>query len=82
VDATITHVMESWPLQLALDTPIGREHVALAENVLIHCAGITVDAGALQPGQRVRIHTRTNKAEIADLEILREWRVGSSKLCD
>jgi len=55
MDATIIHVMESWPLQLALLTPAGQEHVALDENARIHRAGVLVDPAALQPGQRVKV---------------------------
>lgn len=69
MEATIVHIMESWPLQLALQTPAGREHVVLAENVRIQRAGVLVDPGALQPGQRVRVLIRTTKGAVAELEI-------------
>jgi len=70
MEATIIHIMESWPLQLALQTPTGREQVSLAENVLIRRAGILVDPSALQPGGRVRLLKRTARGEIAELELL------------
>lgn len=70
MEATIIHIMESWPLQLALQTAAGREEVALAENVLIQRAGIPVDPSALQPGQPVRLLKRTTRGEIAELEIM------------
>ena len=70
MEATIINIMESWPLQLALQTPAGREEVALAEDLLIQRSGMRVDPGALQPGQRVRLLKRTARGEIAELEIL------------
>jgi hypothetical protein len=70
MEATIINIMESWPLQLALQTTDGREQVALAENVQIQRAGATVDPGELQPGQRVRLLNRTARGEVAELEIL------------
>ncbi len=70
METSIIHIMESWPLQLALQTPAGREQVALADNARIQRAGALVDPGALQPGQRVRILKRTTKGEIAELEII------------
>jgi hypothetical protein len=70
VEATIVQIMESWPLQLVLQTPAGREQVVLAENIRIERAGVLVDPGVLQPGQRVRVLMRTPRGEIAELEIL------------
>lgn len=70
MEATVINIMESWPLQLALQTPAGREQVALAENVLIQRAGIPVDPSALRPGQTVRLLKRTTRGEVAELEIL------------
>ncbi len=70
MEATIVNIMESWPLQLALQTAAGSEQVALAENVLIQRAGVTVDPSTLRPGQTVRLLKRTPRGEIAELEIL------------
>lgn len=70
MEATIEYIMESWPLQLVLQTPHGREHVALAENARIQRAGMQVDPGDLQPGQHVRIVSQTSQGTIAELEIL------------
>jgi hypothetical protein len=70
MESTIVHIMESWPLQLALQWPSGQEQVMLAENVRIQRAGVLVDPGALQPGQRVRVLIRTTKGEVAELEII------------
>lgn len=69
MDATIVHIMESWPLQLVLQTASGREHVALAEDAYIQHAGKRVDPGALQPGQRIRVVQRTAMTQIAEMEI-------------
>ena len=62
--------MESWPLQLALQTPTGLEHVALAADARIQHAGASVDPSALSPGQRVKVLKRTARGEVAELEIL------------
>ena len=70
MEATIAQIMESWPLQLMLQTPAERIHVVLAENVRIRRAGVLVDPGVLQPGQRIRVLMRTTRDEIAELEIL------------
>ena len=70
MEATIVHIMESWPLQLALQTPTGLEHVTLAGDVRIQQAGASVDPGALHPGQRVKVLKRTARGEVAELEIL------------
>jgi len=70
MEATIVNIMESWPLQLALQTPTGLEHVTLAEDARIQHAGASVDPGALHPGQRVRVLKRTSRGEVAELEIL------------
>jgi hypothetical protein len=70
MEVTVIHIMESWPLQLAVQTPSGREQVALTEDVRIQRAGTPVDASALRPGQRVLVLKRTSRGEIAELEIL------------
>lgn len=62
--------MESWPLQLALQTANGVEHVMLAEGATIRRSGILVDPGVLRPDQSVRVLRRTPQGEIAELEIL------------
>lgn len=70
MDARIVHIMESWPLQLVLQTSTGREHVALAEDATIQRAGKRVDPGVLRPGQRIRVVQRTTMKQIAEMEIL------------
>jgi hypothetical protein len=62
--------MESWPLQLDLESPAGREQVMLTENASIRRGGALLDTGALRPGQRVRVVQRTAKGAIAELEII------------
>lgn len=70
VEATIRRIMESWPLQLALQTATGVEEFMLAEGATIWRSGILVDPGALRPGQSVRVLLRTPRGEIAELEIV------------
>ncbi|MGE3310923.1 MAG: hypothetical protein AB7O66_13215 [Limisphaerales bacterium] len=64
--------MESWPVQLVLEAPGGREMAALSEHARIRRAGFLVDSGLLRPGQRIRILARSARGEITDLEILEE----------
>lgn len=63
--------MESWPLQLALQSPAGKEQVMLDENVHIHRAGTLVDPGELRPGQHVQVLTRSTSGDgrVTELEI-------------
>jgi hypothetical protein len=68
--ATIIHIMESWPLQLALQSPTGSEHAALAENARILRGCVIVGPGELRPGQSVEVIFRTTKGEITELRIL------------
>lgn len=71
MEAIIVHVMESWPLQLVLQTATGQEHGVLAEKVSIQrSGGVSVEPGALRPGQRIRVLTWTSRGEIAKLQIL------------
>jgi hypothetical protein len=70
MEATIVHIMESWPLQLALQIPDGHVQVMLAEKVRIKREGVLVDPGALQPGQRVRVLLQTTNGAVAELEII------------
>lgn len=70
MDARIVQVMESWPLQLALQTPAGGEHIALSEDARIRRRGVIVDPGELSPGQHVRVLARNSRGEVGELEIL------------
>ena len=71
IDAVVKHVMESWPLQLSLQTSSGDEQVALAEETVIKRAGVKVDPGVINPGQRVRVTMRTTDGYriVTELEI-------------
>ncbi len=70
MEATIIQIMESWPLQLSLQTAAGIEHVMLSEDVTIWRAGDLVYPGALLPHQSIRVLIWTAQGEIAKLEIL------------
>lgn len=72
MEATIVNVMESWPLQLALQTSSGPQHVALDESAQIARGGVTLSAGDLRPGQRVRItlHADGGRTTATQIEIL------------
>jgi hypothetical protein len=69
--ATIIDIMESWPLQLKLQTPTGQEQVMLDENVRIYHAGLLVDPNKLRPGQHVQVLTRSisHNKRISEIEI-------------
>jgi hypothetical protein len=70
-DAVVKYVMESWPLQLSLQTSGGDEQVALAEETVIKRAGVRVAPGVIEPGQRVRVTMRTTNGYriVSELEI-------------
>lgn len=72
IDATINQVMESWPLQLSLKTPMGDEQVALEENTIVQRDGTDIDPGELQPGQHVRVTIRTTDGDrlVTKIEII------------
>lgn len=55
IDGTIRSVMESWPLQLVVESATRRWQVALRADTAITAHGQPVDAGQLAPGLRVRI---------------------------
>ena len=71
IDAIVKHVMESWPLQLSLQTSAGEEQVALAEQTVIKRVGVQVDPGMIQPGQKVRVTMGTTDGYriVTELEI-------------
>ncbi|KXK01674.1 hypothetical protein FBQ96_14390 [Nitrospirales bacterium NOB] len=72
METTIIHIMESWPLQLVLQSDSVREDVVLDENVRIYRAGVLVDPGVLRPGQRVRVLRRAPDSDttVTELEII------------
>ncbi len=55
IEGTIVEVMESWPLQLVIQTQSGTQHVVLAPNAAITAKGLSVGPEMLKPGVRVRI---------------------------
>lgn len=67
---TILRIMETWPLQLVLQTPTGNVQVMLAENVRIRRGGELIDPGQLRTGQRVRVLMQEANGAISELEIV------------
>ena len=55
IDGEIVNVMESWPLQLTVQTAAGRYHVRLLEGTIVTRRATTVGPGVLRPELRVRI---------------------------
>lgn len=55
IEGTIVSVLESWPLQLEIETEAGRTQVALRSDTIITADGQPIDANRLMPGVRVRI---------------------------
>ena len=54
ITGRILEIMESWPLQLAIEAEGVRYHVELLDETLALKRGAPVDVGSLQQGQRVR----------------------------
>jgi len=55
VEGQITEVMESWPLQLVVETQTGRYHIQLLEETKIIQEGQAVNPEILKPGMRVQV---------------------------
>jgi hypothetical protein len=55
IEGEIVAVMESWPLQLTVETPTGRVQVGLQAGTVVTQGGQPSDPGGLRPGLRVRI---------------------------
>jgi hypothetical protein len=55
IEGTIVDVMETWPLQLAVDTREGIYQVALAEATTVTSEGQPAEPARLLPGLSVRI---------------------------
>ena len=55
VDGNIVRVMESWPLQLVVDTPSGRLGVLLTEETKIMERGRSSGPNALLPGENLSV---------------------------
>jgi hypothetical protein len=60
VEGKIRHVMESWPLQLVVDTPAGRLDVSLSEDTAVIKEGLSIGPNELSPGKSVRLLGRSN----------------------
>jgi len=59
VVGNIVRVMESWPLQLVVDTSSGSLGVLLTEETRIMQRGQSVGTNALLPGKKVRLLGRS-----------------------
>ena len=55
IEGTIVQIMESWPLQLVIETEAGQQHVVLAPDAAITARGQTVLPEKLKAGVKVRI---------------------------
>ena len=55
IEGNIMRVMESWPLQLVVDTSSGPLGVLLAEETRIMQRGHPASPNALMPGGRIRL---------------------------
>ena len=55
IEGKISQVMESFPLQLMVETKNGRYYVALLPETKIHQQGKTVNTSKLNPGLTVKI---------------------------
>lgn len=77
IEGKIVEVMESWPLQLTVETETGRYHVELLSETTITREGETVDPGELLPDLLIRVQgQRTGSSAIIaqTIEILVENR--------
>lgn len=63
IDGTVVSVMESWPLQLVVETEAGPRQVALRSDTVITAEGQPVEANRLVPGVRVRIEGDASSAD-------------------
>ncbi|MEM9213068.1 MAG: hypothetical protein AAGD25_01705 [Cyanobacteria bacterium P01_F01_bin.150] len=70
IEGTITEVMESWPLQLSVETTTGQYHIELLSETTITQDGNDVEADRLIPNVQVLItgqaSTSQENAMIAD----------------
>lgn len=62
IEGKISQVMESFPLQLMVETQDGRYYVALLPETKIAQQGKTVDASNLNPGLTVKIQGLSSAA--------------------
>ncbi len=76
IEGTIVEVMESWPLQLSVETRAGRYHVELLDETRITQEGRTASPGSLTPNLRIRVKgSQSSVSHLAmsaqEIEILR-----------
>ena len=55
IEGTILEIMESWPLQLTVETEVGQYHVALLEETSILQRGDPFNTNRLVPSLQVKI---------------------------
>lgn len=55
IEGIIAEVMETWPLQLFVETDEGSYHVALAESTAVITKGQPVGPEQLLPGLNIRV---------------------------
>lgn len=55
IEGDIVAVMETWPLQVSIDTAEGRRELSLHSETRVDSGGDPADPSLLAPGQRVRI---------------------------
>ena len=75
IEGSIVEVMESWPLQLTVETEAGRYQVSLLSETTVTREGETVDPGELMPGLRIRVGGQSSGANAMTaraIEILSE----------
>jgi hypothetical protein len=70
MDAIILNIMESWPLQLTVDTQEGPKQFTLDRQVTVRERGNIVDPGKLRPGQKIQIVISETIASIISIEII------------
>lgn len=70
MESKIINIMESWPLQLTLQSSGLMEQVTLAEGIRIVRSGSAMEPGDLEKGQTILIHTQAASGQVTELEIL------------
>jgi hypothetical protein len=63
IEGNIVQVMESYPLQLIVETSMGRYHVALSNNTRVTQQGQTVEQTQLRTGMHVQIEGQTSSID-------------------
>jgi hypothetical protein len=55
IRGSIAHVLETWPLQLVVDSAGRRYDVRLSEDTRVTRSGAAADPGHLRPGMEVEV---------------------------